>query len=118
MSILDSKDKRSFIASGLFICVVLLLIGYLTFIDIPTGNKDLIITILSTIVGSIAMALGKLLGEDPEELKKLKEQLEQLSKENNTLRSDNLLLAKQVEIFSTELHELRDLLIKKINLNQ
>lgn len=69
---LHNKDVRQYIAAFLFVIMVLLLIAYLTFIPVPTSNKDLITAIISMIVGGLSVSLNKLFGKHDDELEELR----------------------------------------------
>ena len=74
-SILESKDQRTFVASGIFVFLVLLLIAYLTFIEVPTSNKDLITAIISMMVGGLGVSLNRLFGSENQELTDLRKEV-------------------------------------------
>ena len=88
MNILNSKDKRQYVASGIFIIMILALLCFLTFIEIPTTNKDLIVSIISMFVGGLGVAMGKLFGNDDAEIDALRAELNQLKVEHNTLKHE------------------------------
>jgi len=61
------------------------LIFFLTFLEIPDKNKDLITSIIGMLVGSISMAISIFVGRDPDDVAALKSQIEELSDDRNTL---------------------------------
>lgn len=61
------------------------LIFFLTFLEIPDKNKDLITSIIGMLVGSISMAISIFVGRDPDDVAALKGQIEELSDDRNTL---------------------------------
>lgn len=87
MSVLDSKDKRSYVAAGIFVFLVLLLIAYLTFIEVPDSNKDLITAIISMMVGGLGVSLNKLFGSEAEEIHTLRADLDEVKAENRLLEA-------------------------------
>lgn len=81
MNIIASKDARQYVASGVFVALVVSLMLFLTFIEIPTSNKDLIVSIISMFVGGLGVAMGKLFGDNDVEMEKMREELDTLKVE-------------------------------------
>ena len=81
MNIIASKDVRQYVASGVFVALVVSLMLFLTFIEIPTSNKDLIVSIISMFVGGLGVAMGKLFGDNDVEMEKMREELDTLKVE-------------------------------------
>lgn len=81
MNIIASKDARQYVASGIFVALVVALMLFLTFIEIPTSNKDLIVSIISMFVGGLGVAMGKLFGDNDVEMEKMREELDTLKVE-------------------------------------
>lgn len=81
------KDKniRSWIASLCFLVLVVGLIFFLTYVQIPKDNKDIITGIVGMIVGSISSSIAIFTGRDPEDLKHLKEKIAELEDDRNSL---------------------------------
>ena len=86
MNVLNNKDKRQYIASGIFIMLIVLLMLFLTFIEIPTSNKDLIVSIISMFVGGLGVAMGKLFGDNDAEMEKMREELDALKIEYGVVK--------------------------------
>lgn len=82
-----NKDVRKFIASAGFICVIILLLMYLTFIPVPSGNKDIIVSIIGMFVGGIGVALNSLLGRNDDEINDLKSQVMEFKVKYDVLKS-------------------------------
>ena len=87
MNILNSKDKRQYIASGIFIMLIVSLMLFLTFIEIPTSNKDLIVSIISMFVGGLGVAMGKLFGDNDAEIDQLKTDMSELRVQYDTVKA-------------------------------
>jgi ABC-type enterochelin transport system permease subunit len=60
---------------------------FLTFIEIPSANKDLIVSIISMLVGGTGVAMGNLFGTKDEELEKMKDILAQMRTENEVMKT-------------------------------
>lgn len=88
ISLPNSRDKRQYVASAIFIALVVMLMCFLTFVEIPTSNKDLIVSIISMFVGGLGMAMGKLFGNDDAELQLMREKLNRLEVEYTTLKRE------------------------------
>jgi hypothetical protein len=76
-----SQDTRTYAASAVFVVLVLMLMLFLTFVPIPSGNKDLIVSIISMMVGGLGVAIGKLFGESNTEVDKLRTEVRELRAE-------------------------------------
>lgn len=106
------KDKsvRSWIASLCFLMLVVGLICFLTFVQIPNENKDIITGIVGMIVGSISSSIAIFTGRDPDDLKTLKEEIVNLNEDRSSLISrlrdaqiDKDILRKQLEHLQSEI---------------
>lgn len=85
----SNKDTRTYVASGVFIFLIILLMLFLTFVPIPTGNKDLIVSIISMLVGGTGVAMGKLFGNTDSELEELKLKYAELRVQHDTLQKEH-----------------------------
>ena len=61
------------------------LIFFLTFLEIPDKNKDLITSIIGMLVGSISMAISIFVGRDPDDIASLKAEIAELNDDRTTL---------------------------------
>ncbi len=72
------KDIRHYAgAAGIFIIVVALLL-FLSFNQIPKDNKDLFVSIVGVISGSLSVILFTIIGRNPNEVQELKNANEKL----------------------------------------
>lgn len=71
----SDRNVRTYIASAIFVVLVLGLMVFLTFVTIPGGNKDLIVAIISMLVGGTGVAMGKLFGDGDDEKERLQARL-------------------------------------------
>jgi hypothetical protein len=67
--------------------LVLSLGGVLIYIEIPQSNKDLVVSIISMLVGATGMAVGKILGEEEGDVGKIRQALEESELRFATLKS-------------------------------
>ena len=86
MNIIGTKDVRQYIAAGVFVALIVALMLFLTFIEIPTSNKDLIVSIISMFVGGLGVAMGKLFGDNDVEMEKMREELDALKIEYGVVK--------------------------------
>lgn len=100
-----SREIRQYAASAFFVVLLVLLIGYLTFIPVPDENKEIILTIIGVIVGGAAPAMSRLFGDDDTEKAKLKSEVAELKAENEKLQTEVETLRHQLEYITKELLE-------------
>ena len=111
MNIIASKDARQYVASGIFVALVVSLMLFLTFIEIPTSNKDLIVSIISMFVGGLGVAMGKLFGDNDVEMEKMREELDTLKVEYAVVKDQydkivSMLITRHViDAQGIEIHE-------------
>lgn len=101
-----TPQNLKFMASGIMLLILVALMLYLTFIQVPPGNKDIIITILGVLVGAGAAALPNLFGDADKEK-------ESLQKEVDILRNRIRVIEAERETLRNELTEIREMLIKR-----
>ena len=88
----QNKDIRHYAgAAGIFVLIVLLLL-FLSFNEIPPVNKDLFVAIVGTLVSSLGVVIYTIIGQQPAEVNKLQKKNESLSSINNQMevRNDQL----------------------------
>ena len=88
----QNKDVRHYAgAAGIFVLIVLLLL-FLSFNEIPPVNKDLFVAIVGTLVSSLGVVIYTIIGQQPDEVNKLQKKNESLSSINNQMevRNDQL----------------------------
>ncbi len=88
----QNKDIRHYAgAAGIFVLIVLLLL-FLSFNEIPPVNKDLFVAIVGTLVSSLGVVIYTIIGQQPDEVNKLQKKNESLSSVNNQMevRNDQL----------------------------
>ena len=71
-------------AAGIFVLVILLLL-YLANNSIPRENKDIIVSIVGMIVGSLSVVVYTIIGKDTDEVNHLKTKVESQQKHIDTL---------------------------------
>tara|TARA_R100001463_G_scaffold80379_1_gene134843 strand:+ start:1049 stop:1468 length:420 start_codon:yes stop_codon:yes gene_type:complete len=74
-----AKELRNYIgAAGVFVFVIGILV-FLSYNEIPSVNKDVIVSIIGMIVGSLSVVIMTIIGRNPDEVNELKKANEGLS---------------------------------------
>ncbi len=93
-----AKEIRHYIgAIGIFLFVVGILV-FLSYNEIPNMNKDVVVSIIGMIVGSLSVVIMTVIGRNPDEV--------------NELKKTNEGLSSKVEHLVTQKDELEKMLIK------
>ena len=101
----DKKEVRPYAgALGIFMLIVLLLL-FLSFIEIPPVNKDLFVAIVGTLVSSLGMVVYTIIGQQPDEVNKLQKKNESLSSINNQMETRNDQLEQMIIDMQKEMIE-------------
>ena len=92
----DQRDVRHYAgASGIFLLIVLLLV-FLSFVEIPPVNKDLFVAIVGTLVSSLGMVVYTIIGQQPDEVNTLQKKNVSLSSTNQQMEIRNDQLEKMI----------------------
>ena len=92
MSPRSAKDLRHYIgAAGIFLLIVFLLL-FLSYNEIPPVNKDVFVSVVGMMVGSLSVVMYTIIGKNPEELESLRNKNESLqgSMDMMEIRNDQL----------------------------
>lgn len=71
-------------AASIFVIVVLLLL-YLANNEVPSSNKDIFVSIVGMIVGSLSVVIYAIIGRNPEEVAQLQTKVDSLQKHVDVL---------------------------------
>ncbi len=88
----ELKDIRHYAgAAGIFVIVILLLL-FLSYNQIPSENKDLFVSIVGVISGSLSVILFTIIGRNPNEVQELQKKNEglEVKVENLVKQKDEL----------------------------
>ena len=102
---MKNKDLRHYIgAAGVFILVVALML-FLAYNDIPQANKDIFVSIIGMIVGSLSVVIYTIIGKNPDEVNALQQKVESLQSLADTMEKRNdqleaMIIELQREIIS------------------
>ena len=89
MSTKASRELRYYAgAIGIFALVIGLLL-FLSFYQIPSDNKDVFISITGMIVGSLSVVIYTIIGKNPDEVNELKSKVESLQSLTDQMEERN-----------------------------
>ena len=113
---MSDKAIRSWLASLIFLSLVVGLIFFLTFLEIPEKNKDIVTSIIGMLIGSISMAISIFVGRDPDDVMALKNEIESLNDDRNTLIERLRDAQIDKDVLRRQLEELQNKLINKLSI--
>ena len=96
MSLKAKNDLRHYAgAAGIFILIILLLL-FLSFNQIPPVNKDIFVTVTGMVVGSLSVVIYTIIGRNPDEVNALTKKVDSLQTSNDHLVKQKDELEKMV----------------------
>jgi len=108
MSQKAKNDLRHYAgAAGIFILIIFLLL-FLSFNEVPPVNKDIFVTVTGMVVGSLSVVIYTIIGRNPDEV-------ESLTKKVDSLQTANDLLVKQKDELEKMVITLQENMIDKIS---
>jgi len=113
---MSDKAIRSWLASFIFLGLVVGLIFFLTFLEIPDKNKDIVTSIIGMLIGSISMAISIFVGRDPDDVASLKTEIEKLHDDRNTLIARLRDAQIDKDILRRQLEGLQAMVIERLSL--
>ena len=85
----EKKEMRNYIgAAGIFTLIILLLM-FLSYVEIPPVNKDLFVAIVGTLVSSLGIVVYVIIGQQPDEVTKLQKKNESLETATHQMEKRN-----------------------------
>jgi hypothetical protein len=73
-----NSSTRRYIASAFMLAALFGLLAYLTYVPVPTANRELIVTLFAVLLGAGAAAVPNLFGEDKTETELLRREVDEL----------------------------------------
>ena len=108
MSQKAKNDLRHYAgAAGIFILIIFLLL-FLSFNEVPPVNKDIFVTVTGMVVGSLSVVIYTIIGRNPDEV-------DSLTKKVDSLQTSNDLLVKQRDELEKMVITLQENMIDKIS---
>jgi len=101
----ERKELRHYIgAAGVFILVIGLLL-FLSYETIPRENKDIFVSIIGMIVGSLSVVIFTIIGKNPDEVNQLKSKVQSLQALTDTMEKrndqlENMIITLQQDIIT------------------
>jgi hypothetical protein len=109
MSQKAKNDLRHYAgAAGIFILIIFLLL-FLSFNEVPPVNKDIFVTVTGMVVGSLSVVIYTIIGRNPDEVA-------QLTKKVDSLETANDHLVKQKDELEHMVITLQENMIDKISI--
>jgi hypothetical protein len=109
MSQKAKNDLRHYAgAAGIFILIIFLLL-FLSFNEVPPVNKDIFVTVTGMVVGSLSVVIYTIIGRNPDEV-------DSLTKKVDSLQTSNDLLVKQKDELEKMVITLQENMIDKISI--
>ena len=81
MNIHKDKELRGYIGAGIIFFLVIGLLLFLSFYEVPQSNNDIFKVIVGMLVGSLSAVIYTFIGKNPEEVSNLKAKNESLEKQ-------------------------------------
>jgi hypothetical protein len=114
-SIADSKAKRGWWFSVMFLLIVVGLILFLTYVKIVDENRDVLVGILGMITGSISSMMAIASGRDPSEVEELKDKLSAANADRAALIARLRDAQIQMQLKTDQLLEIQAAVINKLS---
>lgn len=109
MSQKAKNDLRHYAgAAGIFILIIFLLL-FLSFNEVPPVNKDIFVTVTGMVVGSLSVVIYTIIGRNPDEV-------DALTKKVDSLETANDHLVKQKDELEHMVITLQENMIDKISI--
>ena len=105
MNIYKDKELRGYIGAGIIFFLVMGLLLFLAFYQIPESNNDIFKVIVGMLVGSLSVVIATFVGKDPEEVSKMKAKNESLEKQVTQIIDEKDKIEKTLRDLQTEVIE-------------
>ena len=114
----DSRAKRGWWFSVMFLLIVVGLILFLTYVKIVDENRDVLVGILGMITGSISSMMAIASGRDPSEVEELKDKLAMANADREALIARLRDSQIHMQLRSEQIFELQMAVIDKLSMFQ
>lgn len=112
----DTKARRGWWFSVIFLIIVVCLILFLTYTKIVDENRDVLVGILGVITGSISSMVAIASGRDPSEVEELKDKLGSANADRQALIARLRDAQIQLQLKSDQLFALQSAVIEKLSM--
>ena len=110
---LDVKELLNYVAAAVLVVSLGGLLMFMTYVEIPPDNKDIITTINGVLVMGGSMALGRLLGNSDSEKKRAEELIAQSEKRVNQIVAKMDRLGAKYDVVKANYDDLIALLVDR-----
>src|SRR5210317_1103678 len=110
------KAKRGWWFSVFFMILVVLLILFLTYVEIVEKNRDVLVGILGMITGAISSMMAIASGRDPSEVEELKDKLSKANADREALIARLRDSQIQLQIKNEQISDLQTAVIDKLSM--
>lgn len=111
----SEKAKRGWWASVVFMLLIVVLIVFLSYVEIQKDNRDILIGIIGMLTGSISSMLAIASGRDPSEVEELKDKLASANADREALIARLRDAQIQMQLLRSQIFELQNAVIEKLS---
>lgn len=111
----SEKAKRGWWASVVFMLLIVVLIVFLSYVEIQKANRDILIGIIGMLTGSISSMLAIASGRDPSEVEELKDKLASANADREALIARLRDAQIQMQLLRSQIFELQNAVIEKLS---
>ena len=105
LNILNNKELRGYLGAGTIFFLVMGLLLFLAFVEIPDKNNDIFKVIVGMLVGSLSVVVYTFIGKNPEEVSTLTAKNESLEKQVDQMVDEKDKIEKLLRDLQTEVIE-------------
>lgn len=105
MQIFNDKELRGYLGSATVFVLVMGLLLFLAFFEIPETNNDIFKVIVGMLVGSLSLVITTFVGKDPSEVENLKSKVANYEKQLENLSDEKQKLEQMLRDYQSEVIE-------------
>ena len=105
MKIFNDKELRGYLGSATVFVLVMGLLLFLAFFEIPETNNDIFKVIVGILVGSLSLVITTFVGKDPSEVENLKAKVQNYEEQLQNLSSEKEKVEKMLRDYQSEVIE-------------
>jgi|TARA_Y100000114_G_scaffold55862_2_gene51169 ABC-type enterochelin transport system permease subunit len=105
MKIFNDKELRGYLGSATVFVLVMGLLLFLAFFEIPETNNDIFKVIVGMLVGSLSLVITTFVGKDPSEVENLKAKVQNYEEQLQNLSSEKEKVEKMLRDYQSEVIE-------------